>query len=277
MKSILGLSLWTQIKQMKNLFKTIWIFLDQLSGVVGSLILLSSLSVWLWRQTPKLPVYIDIVITSVILILTLVLLGKIRQFFQYLNLLNLEKQVTKDLKSRQPSLHFNIRDIPSTSKIKNWIKLAELRTKRWSEDAVLTSKAFFYTLDYAKGLPIRHRLGLQFYSNLKNEMMYVDIGSEEPLFSEAASNLKFNESDEKEFVNVPFYIKKPNWRDALIQVYKRFEDKIDDQFEISVTNSYADKIFIYFKYVSGSRRVHHNYMFEFDGEILSFGNQRIKI
>lgn len=254
-----------------NLFKV----LDLIGGVFAGILVLYSGISFLINNITKAPLTLKILLFIFVILLVVFV---IRQFKKIKNTL-LEKSINDDLKKKIISgintKKFNIDVFPKTTDFKKWVRLLTLRAKKWSEDAEISDYSFFYGLSWRQEFGVSHSFGVGFYSNQRGESLRLNIGDNYEILSESSFRNKPKLSID--YGEAPFYLKVPNWRKALIYVYRRMENKIDNGFELKITNGAEKKVFIYFSYTHGPKKIHSSFNAEYDGKVLTLYNTKEKI
>lgn len=255
---------------MKYVFRKIFNALVQLGEIAAGLYVLKELIGYFLSNYNLLPTYLKFLALSLLVVILLLLFKKTSLIFNHFKKKKLESDINSSFKEKSKTSSLSIKDIPTNKKIQKWVDLATIRAKEWTNDAEFHKALISYSI-YVRNGKINHNLPLGFFSSNKSEYLTIYLHGTE-LLEETAPDRKINIDGE-----VPFYEKQPNWRSAVISVYKHFEDRIFNDFDIFITTSSDNHIFINFTYYRGKKKVKSHNSFTFDGVYASSKNLKIKV
>lgn len=249
--------------------------LDLLGGAFSGVIVLVTAASYLFNGFSKAPLLLKSIALSAMLLVVIFVLRQFRKIKDTVDEKLLSKEIGRKIVKDKKAINFEPTQIPTTSEIKKWVKLLSIKARKWSTDAEISSYSFFYTLRYFRDSGINHSFGVSFYSKQKDEQLNLSISEDSEHLSEPIGRTKPRTSIE--YGEAPFYMKIPNWRKALEYLYRRMEDKVDDNFEIRITNGTTKMVFLYFSYTYGPKRIHATFNASYDGKILTFEKTGEKI
>ena len=249
--------------------------LDLLGGAFSGVIVLVAAASYLFNGFSKAPLLLKWIALSAILLVVIFVLRQFRKIKDTVDEKLLNKEIKRKIVKDKKANSFDLSQIPTTSEIKKWVRLLSIKARKWSTDSEISSYSFFYSLRYWRDLGINHSFGVSFYSQQKDEQLILSINEDSEHLSEPIGNTKPKTSIE--YGEAPFYVKIPNWRKAIEYLYRRMEDKVDDNFEIRITNGTTKMVFLYFSYTYGSKRIHATFNASYDGKTLTFEKTGEKI
>lgn len=250
---------------MKFVFKKISDTLKELGVIFAGLYVMRDLGRFLLQNYYFLSVYVKTAIIFLLLSIIAFLITKISFFYNQIKKKQLELDIKKSFSEKSLGSNITLRDIPTNKKIHKWIDLAKIRATEWADDAEFHKALISYSLFVRNG-KIDHFLPLGFLSKNKSEYLTIYLSGSKHL-SETTHDRRINTTEE-----VPFYDKQPNWRRAIVAIYKHFEDRIYDEFDIYVTTLSSKHISISFTYYKGKNRVKSYNSFSFDGKHIKGNN-----
>ncbi|MFA6518098.1 MAG: hypothetical protein WCV93_00395 [Candidatus Shapirobacteria bacterium] len=252
---------------LKTYFKQLISSLDLLGGAFSGLILLITALTYLSYNFSKAPVLIKLVVLFMVLVIVIFVVRQFRKIKDVLDEKVLNKEIQFKVDRDKKINKFDPSTIPTTSDIKKWVKLLSIKSRKWASDAKISSYTFYYTLKWHKSYGVNHTFGISFNSDERGENLTLYIESNMEILTESIGANKPKISID--YGEAPFYLKVHNWRKAVIFLYRRMENKVEDSFEIKVSNSMDRKIFLYFNYSYGPKKIHSSFHGEYDGKILT--------
>ena len=247
--------------------------LDRFSGVVAAIIIIINILRFVYLSHPDYSPLVFWFLAVVCLFIVIFLTWKARRIIEEQKIKRLEKQIRKRIEEPLKHVPLKKEDLLSTKQIKSWLKTTDYHAKEWSYDAVRNESNMGYRVSYY-GHRLDHSLHIEYYSELKKELLTFSYGRDRMDLAEA--NYEFNKSS-----YIPFYKNQKKWRDAVVAAYKHFEDKWDGSFSIfvcSVGEHGAGIISIGCDYTRGSKQIRtRGPSFEFDGKYLYNKDIRIEI
>jgi len=253
---------------LKTYIKNLLSSLDLLGGAFSGVIVLVAVISYLLNGFSKAPILIKLIVLSAISLVAIFILRQFKKIKDTVDEKLLSREIKRKTINDKKVVNFDPSQIPTTSDIKKWVRLLSIKAKSWSTDAEISSYSLFYSLRFWRDLGINHSFGVSFYSQQKNEQLHLSINEDTEHLSESLGNTKPRISIE--YGEAPFYLKVPNWRKAIVYLYRKMEDKVDNNFEIKITNGTTKMVFLYFNYTYGSKKVHASFDAEFDGKVITF-------
>jgi hypothetical protein len=261
---------------MKIILTSLWSFLDEFSGVVGSIVILFSISKLAIDRFSLLSIPLKMATSVMFLLFVVLTWNKIWHFIKFVNRKSLEIKVKHDFNSLPDGKPAKEYGLATTEKLKKWVTLTTIKAKDWSPDAQLTSRSLYYTAKVADYTITEHSAHLTYHSKLKQEIVTFYLSSDFKHYQESGEDF-----DPEQYLitsrEIPFYELQPKWRKAMLQIIKSFEDKTNGSFEVAACNLSTGNIFITFSFYRGANRVESKTYFEFDGTSIIRKGKKYKL
>lgn len=246
-------------------FKSIWNFLDELSGVIAAVAIIFHLLKFAIEYLLKVSPFLLAAFIPVIFLILIFTYLKIKKILALFSEMNDREKIRDYLKTYEVKALTNVlheRHIPDTKILAKMGSRLDSLSKKWDSNSTLCS-SFFHMQFWNKKYEFSYNT--YYYSELKGTQLNLSINSKGDVTS-TIYDYRCRRIDKH------IYVLNQRWQEAILETYKYIEDRINCDWDLEVHSS-CDTLKVSYCFTEGS--VNKEESFTIVGnEIMDYDNKR---